>query len=505
MFYILLLLGLLFLFFLLLRKIEMINTREKLRIITGLKNHLEMDNLQEVIQIEYDETLKQIVKQEAELDNSLEELREYKKELELTYDSLLSKSTQLEYSNQFLEKRVANLSNLNSISRSVLSIFELDKIINIILDAYFVLTGAKRISLYLWDEEGNLLNKKIKGSIRFQGTVSYSPELLKKFGRADYERIYQELGKGFTVLKEEKLIISPLSVNHEEMGVIYIIEDRDKMIDIDEEMMSALGIQIGTAIKNARAYYELLSKERISQELAVASRIQNRILPEDIHSVDGLQIAKYFKPAKEIGGDYYDYGILRDNIFFITIADVSGKGVPAAFLMALGRSVLKTLMDMKQGHPSEEMKELNQLIYEDITEEMFITMLHSKYDLKTKTLTFSNAGHNPLLVYKAAKDVMELHTVKGVALGFLENYSYREASFEIEKGDIVVFYTDGITEAENTSSELFGIERLKDVVYNNRGRSAEKIKEAILNEITSFRGEKEQVDDITFVILKSKK
>ena len=160
MFYILLLLGLLFLFFLLLRKIEMINTREKLRIITGLKNHLEMDNLQEVIQIEYDETLKQIVKQEAELDNSLEELREYKKELELTYDSLLSKSTQLEYSNQFLEKRVANLSNLNSISRSVLSIFELDKIINIILDAYFVLTGAKRISLYLWDEEGNLLNKK---------------------------------------------------------------------------------------------------------------------------------------------------------------------------------------------------------------------------------------------------------------------------------------------------------------------------------------------------------
>ncbi|KID50338.1 hypothetical protein C095_00190 [Fusobacterium necrophorum subsp. funduliforme B35] len=150
--------------------------------------------------------------------------------------------------------------------------------------------------------------------------------MLKKFGRADYERIYQELGKGFTVLKEEKLIISPLSVNHEEMGVIYIIEDRDKMIDIDEEMMSALGIQIGTAIKNARAYYELLSKERISQELAVASRIQNRILPEDIHSVDGLQIAKYFKPAKEIGGDYYDYGILRDNIFSLPLQMSVGKG-----------------------------------------------------------------------------------------------------------------------------------------------------------------------------------
>lgn len=483
----------------------MINTREKLRIISGLKNHLEMENLPEVIQIEYNETLQQIVKQEAELDNSLGELREYKKELELTYDSLLSKSTQLEYTNQILEKRVANLSNLNAISRSVLSIFELDKVINIILDAYFVLTGAKRISLYLWDEEGRLLNKRIKGSIRFDGTVSYSPELLKKFTRKDYQRIYEELGKGFTVLKEEKLITSPLLVNEQELGVIYIIEDKDKMIDIDEEMMSALGIQIGTAIKNAKAYYDLLAKERISQELAVASRIQNRILPEDIHSVDGIQIAKYFKPAKEIGGDYYDYGMLKEDIFFITIADVSGKGVPAAFLMALGRSVLKTLMETKQGTPAEELKELNQLIYQDITEEMFITMLHSKYDLKNRTLSYSNAGHNPILVYKAEKDVVEVHTVKGVALGFLEDYSYREAKLEVEKGDIIVLYTDGITEAENCKKELFGIERLKNVVYNHKNKSAEKIKEAILESVVSFREEREQVDDITFVVLKSKK
>lgn len=505
MFYVLLIVVLCFLFFLLLRKIEMINIREKLRIISGLKNHLEMQNLPEVVQIEYNETLEKIVRQEAELDNSLGELREYKNELEVTYDSLLSKSTQLEYTNQILEKRVANLSNLNAISRSVLSIFELDKVINIILDSYFVLTGAKRISLYLWDEGGSLVNKKIKGSIRFQGTVTYSPELLKNFNRQDYQRIYEELGKGFTVLKEERLIASPLLVNQQELGVIYIIEDKDKIIDIDEEMISALGIQIGTAIKNAKAYYDLLAKERISQELAVASRIQNRILPKGIHSVDGIQIANYFKPAKEIGGDYYDYGMLKENIFFITIADVSGKGVPAAFLMALGRSVLKTLMEVKQGSPAEELKELNRLIYSDITEDMFITMLHSKFDINTRTLSYSNAGHNPILVYKAAKDVVEVHTVKGVALGFLENYAYREAKLEIEKGDIAVLYTDGITEAENFKKELFGVERLKNVVYNHKSKSAEKIKEAILEAIIDFRGDREQVDDITFVILKSKK
>lgn len=503
MYYILFLCIIFFCFFLLLRKIEMLNTREKLRIISGLKNHLEMENLPELIQMEYEETLNQIVKQKSELDSSIDALQAYRNELEITYNSLLSKSTQLEYANQVLEKRVDNLSNLNAISRSVLSVFELDKIINIILDAYFVLTGAKRISLYLW-EEGKLVNRKIKGQIRFAGEASYSPEELKHFSREDFQRVYEEIGKGFTVLEAEKLIINPLVVNEEELGVIYIIEDRDKMIEIDEEMMLALGIQIGTAMKNAKSHHELLVKERISQELAVASRIQNRILPEEIKEIKSLEIAKYFKPAKEIGGDYYDYGLLGEEQLYITIADVSGKGMPAAFLMALGRSVLKTVMYVKGASPAQELQMLNQLIYSDITEEMFITMFHSKYHLESKILSYSNAGHNPLLVYKAEKSIIEEHRVKGVALGFLENYHYREGNLKLEKGDIVVFYTDGVTETENLKKELFGIERLKNIVYNYKNESAEKIKEAILEDLTLFREGREQVDDTTFVIIKSK-
>lgn len=137
-------------------------TEAMMTILTSIRNKKQLEDVPEILKEEYEDTIKNVIKQDLELENSIGELREYRKELEETYNSLVQKSTQLEYSNQILERRVENLSNLNSLSRAVLSVLDLDNIINIILDAYFVLTGAKRISLYLWEAEG-LINKKTKG------------------------------------------------------------------------------------------------------------------------------------------------------------------------------------------------------------------------------------------------------------------------------------------------------------------------------------------------------
>lgn len=136
-------------------------TEAMMTILTSIRNKKQLEDVPEILKEEYEDTIKNVIKQDLELENSIGELREYRKELEETYNSLVQKSTQLEYSNQILERRVENLSNLNSLSRAVLSVLDLDNIINIILDAYFVLTGAKRISLYLWEAEG-LINKKTK-------------------------------------------------------------------------------------------------------------------------------------------------------------------------------------------------------------------------------------------------------------------------------------------------------------------------------------------------------
>lgn len=489
-----------FIFFLILKKQEKKNFEETNKILKSFVSKNFLNDISEDLKNDYERATAAIIKQDLELDNSIEELREYKKELEVTYESLLTKSKQLEYSNQVLEQRVASLSNINSLSRTVLSIMELDKIISTILDAYFVLTGAKRISLYLW-EDGKLINKRIKGEIHFRGELSYPKELLSQFTRKDYKKIYNEMLKGFSITPDEKIIASPLTVKGKELGVIFIIEDKSKLIKSDEETISALTIQVAIAINNAQIYSDLLIKERMSQELEVASRIQKRIIPKKIKKVLGLDVATFFEPAKEIGGDYYDYSLLDSNTFSITIADVSGKGVPAAFLMALGRSVLKTL-ELQGEQPSCNVRKLNKLIYPDITEDMFITMMHSKYDYNTKTITYSNAGHNPLVVYNSLTKKIETHSVKGVAIGFLDDYSYKQDKIHLNVGDVVIYYTDGITEAENQDKELFGIERLKNVLFENSHLSSKEIKQNLLSEINKFQNGCEQNDDITFVIIK---
>ena len=477
-------------------------TEAMMTILTSIRNKKQLEDVPEILKEEYEDTIKNVIKQDLELENSIGELREYRKELEETYNSLVQKSTQLEYSNQILERRVENLSNLNSLSRAVLSVLDLDNIINIILDAYFVLTGAKRISLYLWEAEG-LINKKTKGECNFKENLLFSEEEIKEFTKKDYQEMYEKLSKKFILADNEVIVISPLVVKEKQLGVIYVIEDKNKLIDLDEETISALVIQVSIAINNAQIYSELIVKERMSNELDVASRIQKKILPADVDEIFGLEIAQYFEPAKEIGGDYYDYTILDDNVFSITIADVSGKGGPAAFLMALGRSVLRTLTLTGDFAPNENLNELNKIIYSDITEDMFITMMHSKYNKENKTLYYSNAGHNPLVVYRASTDSIELHTVKGVAIGFLEEYKYRQGEIQLNKGDIVIFYTDGITEAENSNKEMFGLERLKEVIYNNKNKSPKELRKVILESINRFRKDYEQTDDLTFVILKS--
>jgi len=474
---------------------------DMIEILGKLRKKEEYSEGTEEVQEEYELILNDMKKSDDELANSIDELREYRKELDITYDTLIKKSTQLEYSNQILTKRVANLSNLNAVARTVLSIIELERIIDIILDAYFVLTGAKKISLYLW-EEGELVNKKTKGNIMFKGNLSYPKETLEKFTRQDYSDIYEELSNGFKVEKDEVVIISDLNVKGKELGVIYIIEDKEKLVDSDEETISALAIQVASAINNAKIYAELLVKERLSQELEVASRIQKKILPKELKKVFGLEIAHYFEPAKEVGGDYYDYCVRDDNRVSVTIADVSGKGVPAAFLMALIRSVLKTL-NIKDVYPSEMLTDLNDIIYPDITEDMFVTLFHSKYEYSTRTLYYSNAGHNPLIVYKADIERVVEHNVKGVAIGFVPNYQYKQGEVKLAKGDVLLYYTDGITEAENSKREMFGMDKLKNVILENKDKNAEEIKEAILDAVNEFRGDYEQVDDLTFVVLKN--
>lgn len=475
------------------------NYLEAQHIIKSLINREFLTNISDELKNDYNLAMKEIIKQDLKLEKSIREIKEYRDELEIIYETLVTKSKELEESNRILTQRVTRLSNINSLSKAVLSIMTLDKIIETIFDAYFILTDTKKIALYLWEDK-KLINKNVKGHIVLKKEYDYGNKDLKNFTRKDFREIYNNILNQFIIRENEKCMAFPLNVKGKELGVIFIVEESVKLNIIEEETISALALQVAIAINNSQIYSDLLVKERISQELNVASRIQKKILPKELKNILGLDIATFFKPAKEIGGDYYDYTINGETLN-ITIADVSGKGVPAAFLMAQGRSILRTL-ELQNNTPSYNLRELNRLIYSDITEDMFITMLHSRYCYKTKTLFYSNAGHTPLIIYNSLENKVEHHTIKGIALGFLDDYNYKESQINLNIGDIVLYYTDGITEAENKKRELFGMERLKDIVLKNSSLSPDKIKEIILKEVLLFQDGTEQNDDITLVVIK---
>ena len=498
--YILIIIILGIVFLLLLKKNERKKIDDMHRLIEKIGKVEDYEEIPLELKDSYEETVKNIRMQAAQLNNSIKELNEFREELNITYDSLLKKSAQLENTNQELEKKVANLSNINAVARTVLSTLELKKIINVILDAYFVLTGVKKIAIYLW-KDGTLELRRRKGNFTTTENENYSIDELSTYGREDYKKIYKKISESIEKTPGETIIISELVVKGKELGVIYIIEDEDNLSYSDEATISALAIQVAIAINNALIYSELIIKERLDNELEVAANIQKQLLPKSLKNIKGVEIEQYFNPAKEIGGDYYDYSISNENKLWITIGDVSGKGVPAAFLMALIRSVLKTL-EYKDSYPADVLTDLNDIIYPDINEEMFVTIFHSQYDFLTTTLYYSNAGHNPLIVYKSdRKEVIE-ENVKGVAVGFLESYNYKTGKIKLEKGDVLLYYTDGLTEAENDAKELYGIDRLKEVIHKTHELTATGIKEEILNSINEFVNEKDQIDDMTFVILK---
>ncbi len=478
--------------------------REIKKLIKSIKNEEYDESVPEYIKKEYEEIISVLLEKEKTMKRSLSELESYKQELNMTYKSLLAKSTELEIINNLLEKKVANLSNLNAVGRSVLSELDLEKIISIILDAFFVLTGAKKISLFLW-EEGALVNKASKGNIQYKKESYVNYENIRGAKNSQYEKDYIEMAARVRD-DDEGVIVTELKVKGKELGAIFIIEDlKDGKIKEDEmETISALALHVAIAINNAKMYGELVEKERIQKEIAIAAEIQKNLLPKDIKAAFGLEIANYFEPAREVGGDYYDYFISAEGKLSVAIGDVSGKGVPAAILMTLIRAVLKTL-SFYGNLPDIMLTRLNEIVYEDVNEEMFLTLFYSTYSYETRTLYYSNAGHNPLIYYDSKNDEIKEENVKGVAIGFMEYYKYKLGQLKFNKNDVMVYYTDGVTEAENIKKEMFGIEKLKNVVYENRNMSAETIKNEILKELFKFRGNYEQVDDITLVVIKNKR
>ena len=279
-----------------------------------------------------------------------------------------------------------------------------------------------------------------------------------------------------------------------------------KPIDLDD-----LSLTIEKAIEHIE-YIKTMQQEHnqlesIKGDLAVAREIQQAILPRIFppfpEEAAQMDIAASMNAAKDVGGDFYDFfRIDADRIGFV-IADVSGKGVPAAIFMAVSRTLIRAT-GIRGVSPSECMTYSNTLLAKESVNSMFVTVFYGIYNIRTGEVTYTNAGHNPPYIMKANGSVQSLPMSKDIIAGFLDDFQFTENTLQLEPGDTLLMFTDGVTEAIDPEENEYGVERLQQLLGQLVASDCQKIIDTVKADVKAFAGEAEQSDDITLLVLKRK-
>lgn len=298
-------------------------------------------------------------------------------------------------------------------------------------------------------------------------------------------------------------MVVPLIGQGELLGALYLgprLSDQPYSTD-DRKLLGNLASQVAPAMKVAQLVREqqaeAMEKERIQRELEVAALIQQTLLPKDLPSVPGWQVDAFYRPAREVGGDFYDFLELDDDRLGLIIGDVTDKGVPAALVMATCRSMLRAAAT-RHASPAAVLGQVNEKLVPEIPQAMFVTCMYAVVDTRTGKIVFSNAGHN-LPYVRGSDGVVELRAT-GMPLGLMPNMEYEEKTYQLDVGDVMVLTSDGITEAHSPEGEMYGFSRLMGQV--GRKLSDEDMVSALVGDLERWTGGvAEQEDDITLVVV----
>jgi sigma-B regulation protein RsbU (phosphoserine phosphatase) len=236
--------------------------------------------------------------------------------------------------------------------------------------------------------------------------------------------------------------------------------------------------------------------------LEVAKNIQSSFLPDSVPSIEGWDVAAYYRAARMVGGDFYDFLPLPDGKWGLVVADVADKGVPAALYMALSRTLLRAVA-RNRDDPAEILLQVNRLLLQDTHSDLFVTMWYGIWDPVDGSLFYSSAGHNPPFVI--SERATQPLIVKGIALGVLDDIKLHAARAYLKPGDTLVMYTDGITEAHDEQDRQFGLDGLEQATRANCHRPAGDIITAVIEALDNHTGSEPQFDDLTLVIIHHQK
>jgi phosphoserine phosphatase RsbU/P len=411
-----------------------------------------------------------------------------------------------------------DLALLLEVSKALNSSLVLSDVLNMVMDAVVRVTGAER---------GFLMLKDATGELRFRVARNFKQETLSGTGfqisRSVVENVVRtgqpeilvnvqddprfRNQESILALDLKTIMCVPLSIQNaaddggqRRLGVIYVDNKAlsqgfsRKGLKLLESLCSHAAI----AIENARLHEEALEMRRIEEELRVAHTIQEGLLPKDAPSLPGLQVAGWSLPSRTVGGDYYYYYPFPDGRFGFVIADVSGKGIPAALLMSLLDGIFSAQAEVEKG-PGRTVSRVNDYLYKKSGAEKFVTLFYGIIG-RDGTLLYTNAGHNPPRLIRASGQVEQL-TEGGLLLGAFPDVPYLEGVVHLEAGDTVLAFTDGLSEARNAAGEELGEERLAEIARKNLDRGAEEIRAAVCEAVLEFATGQPQHDDMTLLVV----
>jgi len=309
--------------------------------------------------------------------------------------------------------------------------------------------------------------------------------------------------------KLETQLLLPLTVKEKLPGFISLgpKQSEEPYSNIDLRLLQSVATQTGLALENsqltAAIAQEVAQRERLNREVEIAREVQERLFPQEFPPVEGLDYCGACRPALGVGGDYYDFLLLPDGSLGIAIGDVSGKGISAALLMASLQASLRAQAIQGTSDLAALMSNVNRLVYDASAENRYATFFYAQYEPSTRTLAYVNAGHNPPMLFRESDgEVIRLDEAGGVVVGLLRDFPYTQAAVTLQPGDLLLAYTDGISEAMNKQEEEWGEECMMETAQACKGLSASETITRLVQAADAFAAGAKQHDDMTLVVVR---
>lgn len=410
------------------------------------------------------------------------------------------------------EQKLEEVVNFQRISQSIQTEQNEDSVYNILLETSVstVFADAAWLEVNAPDREPRLFTYKI--------TEKEAHEIIQHLTARNVKGILDQgsdktknLSKHLASLKGSRfrsILAFPIYVKGENIGTLALLKELAEGFNKEmTKIVSTFANQAGISIENFRLMEEALQNERYKEELKIAKNVQKSLLPEILEQDNDFEIAAFSESADEVGGDYYDTIRTGENEVNLIIADVSGKGTTAAFHMSQMKGIFHSLAQNCM-EPDEFMKRANRALVHCLERGSFISATYFSVNTQLKKIRYARAGHCPVLYYTAATDTIEYFKDKGIALGMVRNQSYsnfiKSYEFGYRPGDIMVLYTDGITEAKDKKGEEFGYDRLTNAILEAKEQGPKQILEHLVNRLYEFSGTRNINDDYTTMIVKFK-